>query len=314
MMAAAAGFLSMVAASQAPATPPPPAVTAPAPAGEVASSPCDRALDPSVFAREIDGMRDVRPARRDLARLQSPIAAADMDLGSGTESLELRRADRAVELVGRDSKGGSAVIGALGWEGAVLSWRWHRVSAGLFADALRDADSLLRTAWITVRLSDGSECAFRGPPAELALTAKLAAAQRVRIPAPPGTRLEPELVEGNEWQLGEPSQVGARWLASPEAGLWLTYDARSAQLKVEWPDPVAQKVQATRARIAELRKELPRRSDADRRFIEAEIAAAEREMKSTEAMARPGPFEKPAVIELRDPKGRAYARVTIQSR
>ena len=279
-----------------------------------APSPCDRALDPAVFAREIDGMRDVRPARRDLARMASPIASVEMDLGPGAESLEVRRVDRAVELVGRDPKGGSAVIGALGWEGAVLSWRWHRVSAGLFADALRDADSVLRTAWITVRLSDGSECAFRSPPAEIAVTVKLAATQRVRVPAPPGTRLEPALVEGNEWQLGEPSQVGAQWLASPEAGLWVTYDARSASLKVEWPDPVAQQVQAMRAKIAELRKEAARRSDTDRRFIEAEIAANEREIKSTEAMARPGPFEKPAVIELRGPRGRAYARVTIQSR
>jgi len=127
-------------------------------------------------------------------------------------------------------------------------------------------------------------------------------------------RVEPALVEGNEWQLGEPSQVGARWLASPEAGLWVTYDARTAHLKVEWPDPVAQQVQAMRAKIAELRKEAARRSDTDRRFIEAEIEANERQIKSTEATARPGPFEKPAVLELRDPKGRAYARVTIQSR
>lgn len=311
MISAIACFLAMAPVLQSPAAPPPP----PAPATpETASSPCDCALDPSVFAREIDGMRDVRPVRRDLARLQSPIASVELDLGSGADSLEVRRGDRTVELLGRDSKGGSAVIGALEWEGAVLSWRWHRVSAGLFADALRDADSLLRTAWITARLSDGSSCAFRSPPAELSVTVKLAATQRVRIPASPGTRLEPALVEGDEWQLGDPSQVGARWLASPEAGLWLTYDARTAHLKVEWPDPVAQQVQAMRAKVAELRKEAARRSDTDRRFIEAEIAANEREIKSAEATARPGPFEKPAVIELRDPKGRAYARVTIQSR
>lgn len=311
MTSATACFLATVLSFQsAPAPAPPPAP----PAAEAASAPCDRALDPAVFAREIDGMRDVRPVRRDLARLQSPIASVEMDLGSGAESLEVRRGDRAVELLGRDSKGGSAVIGALEWESTVLSWRWHRVSAGLFADALRDADSVLRTAWITVRLSDGSECAFRSPPAELSVTMKLAATQRVRIPASPGTRLEPVLVEGNEWQLGEPSQVGARWLASPEAGLWVTYDAKTAQLKVEWPDPVAQQVQAMRAKVAELRKEAARRSDTDRRFIEAEIAANERQIQSTEAIARPGPFETPAVIELRDPKGRAYARVTIQSR
>ncbi|MFM8699427.1 MAG: hypothetical protein ACKOF7_12380 [Phycisphaerales bacterium] len=82
---------------------PAPAPTPAPPAAEAASAPCDRALDPSVFAREIDGMRDVRPVRRDLARLQSPIASVEMDLGSGAESLEVRRGDRAVELLGRDS-------------------------------------------------------------------------------------------------------------------------------------------------------------------------------------------------------------------
>ncbi|MFM9170834.1 MAG: hypothetical protein ACKOTD_12165, partial [Phycisphaerales bacterium] len=82
---------------------PAPAPSAAPPVGEAASPPCDRALDPAVFAREIDGMRDVRPVRRDLARLRSPIASVEMDLGSGAESLEVRRGDGAIELLGRDS-------------------------------------------------------------------------------------------------------------------------------------------------------------------------------------------------------------------
>ncbi|MFM9145640.1 MAG: hypothetical protein ACKORL_09845, partial [Phycisphaerales bacterium] len=80
---------------------PAPAPTPAPPAAEAASAPCDRARDPSVFAREIDGMRDVRPVRRDLARLQSPIASVAMDLGSGAESRVVRRADRASERRGR---------------------------------------------------------------------------------------------------------------------------------------------------------------------------------------------------------------------
>ncbi len=285
---------------------------APAPAPMPAD--CDRALDPAVFVREIDGMRDVRPVRRDLARLAAPISSADLDLGGGADSLEVRRGERSVDLFGRDSKGGSAVLGSLAWEGPVLSWRWNRVSAGLHADALRDADSVLRTAWIIVRLSDGSACTFRSPPAELKVVAKLGSTQKLRIPASLGTELAVALVDGSEWQLGDPVSSGARWLASTEAGLWVTYDARSAMVKVEWPDPVAIEVAGIRARIAELRQESARRSEADRRFIDAEIASAERQLKAAEATARPGPFARPATVELRDSKGRAYARVTIESR
>jgi hypothetical protein len=73
-------------------------------------------------------------------------------------------------------------------------------------------------------------------------------------------------------------------------------------------------VAGIRARIAELRQESARRSEADRRFIDAEIASAERQLKAAEATARPGPFARPATVELRDSKGRAYARVTIESR
>ncbi len=286
------------------------ATPAPAPA----PADCDRALDPAVFVREIDGMRDVRPVRRDLARLAAPISSADLDLGGGADSLEVRRGERSVDLFGRDSKGGSAILGSLAWEGPVLSWRWNRVSAGLHADSLRDADSVLRTAWITVRLSDGSACTFRSPPAELKVAAKLGSTQKLPIPASLGTELAVALVDGSEWQLGEPVASGARWLASAEAGLWVTYDARSAMVKVEWPDPVAVEVAGIRARIAELRQESARRSETDRRFIDAEIASAERRLKAAEATARPGPFARPATVELRDAKGRAYARVTIESR
>ena len=290
------------------------AVPAPVPSPAPTSTDCDRALDPAVFVREIDGMRDVRPVRRDLARLPAPIASADLDLGGGAESLEVRRGERSVDLYGRDSKGGSAMLGSLAWEGPVLSWRWNRVSAGLHADALRDADSVLRTAWIGVHLSDGTECTFRSPPAELKVAAKLGSTQKLRIPASLGTELAVALVDGSEWQLGDPVPSGARWLASTEAGLWVTYDARSAMVKVEWPDPVAIEVAGIRARIADLRQESARRSESDRRFIEAEIASAERQLKAAEATARPGPFARPATVELRDAKGRAYARVTIESR
>lgn len=290
------------------------AAPAPVPSPAPTSADCDRALDPAVFVREIDGMRDVRPVRRDLARLPAPIASADLDLGGGAESLEVRRGERSVDLYGRDSKGGSAMLGSLAWEGPVLSWRWNRVSAGLHADALRDADSVLRTAWIGVRLSDGTECTFRSPPAELKVAAKLGSTQKLRIPASLGTELAVALVDGSEWQLGDPVPSGARWLASTEAGLWVTYDARSAMVKVEWPDPVAIEVAGIRARIADLRQESARRSESDRRFIEAEIASAERQLKAAEATARPGPFARPATVELRDAKGRAYARVTIESR
>jgi hypothetical protein len=281
-----------------------------------ATAPCACVLRTRDFVRRVDGLNDVQESSLEIARTGSEILDVALDLSPSPGVLEMRRdpVGRCIEMVGLDAQGVRARVGALCWDGPSLVLRWHRIGARRFAGALRAADVGLRTARIRVRLADGASCVLAVPTDDITVVLGLGSTRRVRVRDAVGLPLDLAVASGCGWRLSESPDPARLELASSEASLRIAYDPAMARLTVSWPEPGAEERARLRRRLMELRRELARRSGDEGRLIRSEIEAAERRLRESASMGRPERFGEPAVVEIRDPAGRACARVTIESR
>lgn len=305
-------FVATLAAIVAAASPQAPLTPSPAPAAEV------RAPDASAFARTVDGLSDVVPQRRTVARLAASIASVSVDAGELGDGIAARGAKGAIEFAARVPNGTEVVLGALRWEGPQLSWSWNRVSASAFRAQLDSLGAALPIATFSIATEGGRTVVLQAPAANARATVVPGATVRTRVPVLPGRTPEIALQESDAWLPASPTDAPAEAIVRAcDAGeIRLSWDASAGELVAEWVSAVAVEMTILRDEIDAKRKELAQRNRDERRIIETEIEGLERRIRELGGSPSDRPPEPPAFpqVELRGPQGRVFAKVDLKLR
>ena len=288
--------------------------TAPAPAAE----PDVRAPDAAAFARRIDGLSDVVPQRKAVARLGGSIASVSVDAGELRDGISARVAKGSIEYVARVPNGTEVALGSLRWEGPQLSWSWNRVSASAFRAQLEWLGEALAVATYSIELDGGKRALLQAPAAKVKATVVPGMTARTRIPALPGRVPEIVVADSATWLPASPTDApaGSSVHACDAGEIRLSWDAGTSELVAEWVSALAVEMSILRDEIEAKRKELGVRTRDERQIIEAEIDSLERrirELGGSPGVRSPDPPPFPS-IELHGPQGRVFAKVDLQLR
>lgn len=279
-----------------------------------ATAPPEVALDPSAFKRTVDAMEDVVPASKQLARMPVAIESASIEFLGASDRLRMRPVAKGVEVRAVDPQGHEVLMGSFAWDGPALEWRWSRVGSVRMRDALHDADTMLPTARISLKLVDGSERLVCAPPPKLRAVVKAGQPVKLRAALPAGAVIRCEADGPSSWSVQAPEAGRIATLLSEDGEIVLSHDPRAQQLTVEWRDPVRVQADGLREAIAEKKREQSRRTPPEQRIVAEEIAALEADLK---ALGNPKPGKDLAPVpplRVVDDRGRTLATLTIEAR
>jgi hypothetical protein len=278
------------------------------------AGPPEVALDPAAFTRTVDAMEDVVPATKQLVRMPIAIESASVEFLGASDRLRIRAVAKGIEVRAIDPKGHEVLLGSFAWSGPVVEWRWSRVGSVRMRDALHDADAMLPTARVSLKLVDGSERLVCAPPPKLRAALKAGQPVKLRLVVPAGAVIRCEADGQSSWSVQAPETGRIATLLSEDGEIVLSHDPRAQQLTVEWRDPVRVQADGLREAIAEKKREQSRRSPAEQRIVSTEIAALEEELK---ALGNPKPGKDLAPVpplRVVDDRGRTLATLTIEAR
>ena len=244
-------------------------------------------LDSVVFARSIDSLSDVKPVTRTVLRASARIESVSIDLGAPSELFSMRPAKGAIEFESKDSKGKPLILGALRWDGQVLQWSWCRVAATTNSKALDALERALSTAAFILDLAGGGHESMYLPPILTRLQVAPGGTKRFYVAAPVGQVLLINAAANAVWtSSGSTDPIGTVALASDVSEIKISWDAATSECIVEWIAEGALELAALREEIAARRKESSKRSPAEQRIINLEIADLEKHMAEYVAAAR----------------------------
>jgi hypothetical protein len=278
------------------------------------SGPPELALDPAAFKRTVDAMEDVVPATKQLVRMPVAIESASVEFLGASDRLRMRTVAKGLEVRAIDPQGNEVLLGTFAWNGPVVEWRWSRVGSVRMRDALNDADTILPTARLSLKMADGSERLVCAPSPKFRAVLKAGQPVKLRLVVPAGAALRCEADGQSSWSVQAPEAERISTLLSEDGEIVLSHDPRAQQLTVEWRDPVRVQADGLREAIAEKKREQSRRSPAEQRIVSAEIAALEEQLK---ALGNPKPGKDLAPVpplRVVDDRGRTLATLTIEAR
>jgi len=115
------------------------------------------------FSRTLDSLKDVKETKLIVARANSAVTYAMLELPGKPKFLAVRTKATGVELVGTGTSGRVATLGTLQPTGTVVYWSWARILGQDFQPALQEFDALMsdmtmvaKTAADTLRFRMGS--------------------------------------------------------------------------------------------------------------------------------------------------------------
>ena len=115
------------------------------------------------FSRTLDSLKDVKETKLIVARANSAVTSAVLELPGKPKFLAVRTKVTGVELVGTGTSGRVATLGTLQPTGTVVYWSWARILGQDFQPALQEFDALMsdmtmvaKTAADTLRFRMGS--------------------------------------------------------------------------------------------------------------------------------------------------------------
>ena len=115
------------------------------------------------FSRTLDSLKDVKETKLIVARANSAVTSAVLELPGKPKFLAVRTKVTGVELVGTGTSGRVATLGTLQPTGTVVYWSWARILGNDFQPALQEFDALTsemtivaKTAADTLRFRMGS--------------------------------------------------------------------------------------------------------------------------------------------------------------
>ena len=244
-------------------------------------------LDPKIYARTVDSLSDVKPVTRTMIRASARIDAVTLDMGTPSELFTIRSGKSAVEMCSKDSKGNDITLGAFRWDGPTLQWSWNRVIATTNAKALEALDRALLTATLRMDLVGGKQEFIYLPPALVTMAIAPDSTKRIPIATPAGQVLVIGAVADLVWTPSDyEAPVGTVALVSDAGEIQISWDSATSECVVQWIAQGVRELDALRAEIAERRKESSKRSPAERRIIDMEIAGLESRLTEFQAAAR----------------------------
>lgn len=173
------------------------------------------------FSRTLDSLKDVKETKLIVARANSAVTSAVLELPGKPKFLAVRTKATGVELVGTGTSGRVATLGTLQPTGTVVYWSWARILGNDFQPALQEFDALT---------------------SEMTIVAKTAAdTLRFRMGSPASG--PSDLVSGATVTLGPESIAGIRSaIAAAEA----SYQAEATEYSKKVAADLAQKADAIR--------------------------------------------------------------------
>ena len=174
------------------------------------------------FSRTLDSLKDVKETKLIVARANSAVTSAVLELPGKPKFLAVRTKATGVELVGTGTSGRVATLGTLQPTGTVVYWSWARILGNDFQPALQEFDALT---------------------SEMTIVAKTAAdTLRFRMGSPASS--PSDLLSGATVTLGPESIAGIRAaIAAAEA----SYQAEATEYSKKMAADFAQKAAAIKA-------------------------------------------------------------------
>ena len=271
-------------------------------------------LDLRAFARSVDALRDVEPVERTVFRAPSAVERVEPEFLAPPSLVKAVSGPGRVDLELSDGGDRHAVAGSFLWSGNEVRWRWHRVSAGRYAKALESLDGCFPGMTVVVTLGNGETVNLSVPPARVRIALARGQDVPVSLPAPKGVPVELEADADAAWTLSAPAADGSRVLSCAEASIDVRHQPASGRAVLCWLDPVGQELRALQRRLDELQRELPRRNDAERPFVQQDIDAARARLAQLADAPRLDRFPPAPALRLRGPGGRDFAILTIEPR
>ena len=305
------------AAPAAPPAPSAPAGTAPPAAPAPAPVPAVHPLDPAVFAHSVDGLSDLKPVTRVVARMSRRITAVTVDPGAPSELFTVRPGAGTVQFLSAERKDHPVVLGAFRWDGPTLEWSWNRCSTAAHGKAIAALAAALPGGALAVELEGGAVERVCAPPAQLRVTLDPSASQRVRIPAPVGRAMTFVVASDPVWESStDPATPSAVTLSSKAGDVVLSWDPATAECAVEWVSSGMLELQEARKELVDRKKEAAQRAPDERRIVEQEIAELERRIAqmAEEAKHRELPSGKLPTVTVKGPDGRVHAVLELAIR
>jgi hypothetical protein len=296
---------------------PPAGAPAAPPAAPAAPVPAIHPLDPAVFAHSVDGLSDLKPVTRVVARMPRRITAVTVDSGAPSELFIVRPGAGTVQFLSTEQKDHPVVLGAFRWDGPTLEWSWNRCSATAHGKAIAALAAALPGGALAVELEGGAVERVCAPPAQLRVALDPAASQHVRIPAPLGRAMTFVVAADPAWEPSvDPSAPGTVTLSSKAGDVVISWDAATAECSVEWVSAGMAELQDARKQLVDRKKEASQRAPDERRIVEQEISELERRIAqmAEEEKRRELPSGKLPAVTVKGPDGRVHAVLELTIR
>jgi hypothetical protein len=271
-------------------------------------------LDLRAFARSVDALRDVEPVERVVFRAPAAVERVMPEFMATPTLVKAVPGAGRVDLELSDGGDRHALAGSFLWSGNEVRWRWHRVSTGRYGKGLESLDGAFPAMTVVVTMADGEVVHLEAPPARVRVALARGQDASVSLPAPKGVPVELEADANATWALSAPEADGSRVLSCAEASIDVRHDPGNGRAVLCWLDPVGQELRALQKRLADLERELPRRNDAERPFVQQDIDAVRTRLRQLADAPRLDRFPPAPALRLRGPGGRDFAILTIESR